>query len=305
MGAVDLLRVGLVGGGPWARAVHAPGLVAHAGTELTGIWTRRPSAAAELAAEFGTAAHADLDELLGRVDAVAFAVPPQVQGALAIRAAAAGTHLICEKPLAGTVGDARAVVAAVRAAGVHSSLMLTLRHAPAVRDWLAGMPAEPPGPDTVGSARWLSGALLGGPYAGSPWRAERGALLDVGPHLVDLLDAALGTVTGIDWAHHEEPDLWRFGLAHTGGARSTVTTSLRLPVDPSETEFTVFGGAGRHRLPGRVWNAQAGYAALLDELVAAVRGDGPPPPLDAAHGLRLQEILGAVALSAGAGTSQA
>lgn len=291
---MDLLRVGLVGGGPWARAVHAPGIVAHPGAVLTGAWTRRPEVAAELASEFGTVAHADLDELLEAVDAVAFAVPPQAQGVLALRAAAAGRHLICEKPLAETVDEARAVVAAVRDTGVLSSVVLTLRHAPDVREWLAGMPSTPPGADTVGSARWLSGALLGGPYAGSPWRAEKGALLDVGPHLVDLLDAALGPVTGVDWAHHDEPDLWRFGLLHTGGARSTVTASLRLPVDPSETEFAVFGAAGRHVLPGRAWDARACYAALLDELVAAVQGAGPPPALDAAHGLRLQEILGEV-----------
>jgi predicted dehydrogenase len=290
MVVVDVLRVGLVGGGPWARAVHAPGLVAHPGTALTGVWTRRPDAAAELATGFGTAAHTDLDELLDAVDAVAFAVPPRAQGALAVRAAAAGKHLICEKPLADTVDEAREVVAAVRRAGVLSSVVLTLRHAADVRGWLARMPATPPGRDTVGSARWLSGAVLGGPYAASPWRAEQGALLDVGPHLVDLLDAALGRVTGVEWAHRDEPDLWRFGLAHAGGARSTVTTSLRLPVDPSEVEFTVFGGAGRHRLPGRAWDAGASYAALLDELVAAARG-GPAPRLDAAHGLRLQEIL--------------
>jgi predicted dehydrogenase len=288
---VTVLRVGLVGGGPWAHAVHAPGLAAHPDVELTGVWTRRPDAAAELAAEFATVAHTELDALLDAVDAVALVVPPQAQGASALRAAAAGKHLILEKPLADTVDEARAVADAVSRAGVLSSMVLTLRHAPDVRDWLAGMPYNPPGADTVGSARWLSGALLGGPFAASPWRAERGALLDVGPHLVDLLDAALGPVTGVDWAHHEDPDLGRFGLSHAGGARSTVTASLRLPVDPTETEFTVFGGAGRHRLAGRAWDAGASYAALLDELVAAARGAGPPPALDAAHGLRLQEIL--------------
>ena len=291
------LRVGLVGGGPWARTVHAPGLAGHPDIELGGVWTRRPDAAAELAAEFATVAHPDLDELLEAVDAVALVVPPRAQAALALRAAAAGRHLILEKPVAETVDEARAVVEAMGRTGVLSSMVLTLRHAPDVRDRLAGMPSTPPGADTAGSARWLSGALLGGPYAASPWRAERGALLDVGPHIVDLLDAALGPVTRVDWAHHEDPDLWRFGLAHTGGAHSTVTASLRLPVDPTETEFTVFGGAGRHRLAGRAWDAGASYAALLDELVAAVRGAGPPPALDAARGLRLQEILDEVRAS--------
>jgi predicted dehydrogenase len=287
--------VGLVGGGPWARRVHGPALVAHPGTELAGVWTRRPEVAAELAGELGGRAAASFDELLDGVDAVAFAVPPRVQGELAVRTAAAGKHLICEKPLAADLDSARAVVAA--AAGVTSALVLTLRYDPEISGWLSGIPRGA-GPDTVGSVRWLSGSLLGGPYATSTWRAEHGALLDLGPHVIDLLDAALGPVTGVDWAHHEEPDLCRFGLRHDGGAHSTVTVSLRLPVDPSEIELTAFGGVGRHRLGFGGADAPTCYARLLDGFVAAVHG-GPPVALDAAHGLRLQEIVDEVRRTAG------
>jgi predicted dehydrogenase len=271
--------------------VHGPVLAAHPDVEISAIWTRRAEAAHELAARFGARPHTELDALLDNVDAVAFAVPPHVQGPLAVRAAAAGKHLICEKPLAGSVEEARAVVAAVREAGVLSTMVLTMRYAPAVREWLAGMPEPPAGPDTVAVARWLSGSLLGGPYSGSAWRAEHGALLDLGPHVIDLLEAALGPVTEVPWAHHDEPDLWRFGFVHAGGAQSTVALSMRLPVDPSEVELLVLGGAGRHRLPGRSSEPDSCYAALLDEFVAAVTGSGPPPVLDVARGLRLQELI--------------
>lgn len=291
MGAVDQLRVGLVGGGPWARKVHGPGLATHPATEITAVWARRPEVAGELAAEFGGRACDRLDDLLDDVEMVAFAVPPHVQAELAVRAAAAGRHLICEKPLAGSVEDARAVVTAVQRAGVHSSMVLTLRHAPAVREWLAGLPSTPAGPGTVASARWLSGALLGGPYSASPWRIEHGALLDVGPHVIDLLEAAVGPVGSVGWAHHDEPDLWRFGLVHEGGARSTVTMSTRLPIDPTETEFAVFGPGVSHRLAGRSADAPMCYVALLDELVAAVAGTGPAPALGVERGLRLQELI--------------
>jgi predicted dehydrogenase len=291
---MDRLRVGLVGGGPWARTVHGPGLAAHPGAEVAAVWTRRPEVAQELAAEYGARAFLDLEMLFDAVDAVALAVPPHVQSRIALCAAAAGKHLICEKPLAGTVEEARSVVEAVTRARVHSTLMLTMRHAPAVRDFLDEMPVEPAGADTVASARWLSGSLLGGPYSLSAWRAEHGALFDLGPHVIDLLDVAVGPVVSVRWAHLDEPDLWRFGLAHAGGAQSTVTLSARLPVDPSEIEFTVFGGAGRHRLTGRGGDPSASYAALLDELVAAVDGSGPPPALDVARGLHLQEVVEAV-----------
>lgn len=288
---MDHLRIGLVGGGPWSRRVHGPALAAHPRVDLAAVWARRPEVTAELASAYGARGCPSFDDLLGTVDAVALAVPPQVQCGLAVRAAAAGRHLICEKPLAGNVADARAVVEAVRAAGVHSSMMLTLRHDVAIRNWLGGLPPGPAGVDTVGSVRWLSGALLGGPYAGSGWRAEHGALLDIGPHAIDLLDAALGPVTGVGWAHHDEPDLWRFGLDHAGGAHSSLTLSLRLPVDPTEIEFTVLGAAGVHRLTERAADARTSFTRLLDELVAAMDGSGPAPALDAAHGLRLQEIV--------------
>jgi predicted dehydrogenase len=293
---VSQLRVGLVGAGPWARRVHGPALALHPLTTLAAVWARRRPAAEEMAAEFGGRVHERFTDLLEDVDAVAFAVPPEVQAALAVRAATAGRHLICEKPLAGTVEDARAVARVVEQAGVRSAMVLTLRFDSVVQEWLAGV-AAPAGPDTVGSARWLSGSLLGGPYASSSWRAEHGALLDIGPHVVDLLDTALGRVTGVDWAHHEEPDLWRFGLTHAAGARSSVTVSLRLPVDPSEVEFAVFGGAGRHRLAGRSVDAVACYTRLLDAFTgAASDGDAASLP-DVARGLALQEIVEQVRLA--------
>jgi hypothetical protein len=112
--------------------------------------------------------------------------------------------------------------------------------------------------------------------------------------VIDLLDAAVGPVCAVPWARYDEPDLWRFGLLHSGGAQSTATLSMRVPVDPSEIEFIVFGGAGRHRLAGRGADAATCYAALIDELVAALDGSGPPPALDVARGLRVQELVEAV-----------
>ncbi len=287
---MERLRIGLVGAGPWARRVHMPAITAHPRTTLTGVWSRRRGSAQELATEAGGQVYDRVADLFDDVDAVAFAVPPRVQAELATAAAAAGCHVILEKPLADSLAGARAV-AAVAAAAVCSTTMLTLRFDPVIRDWLAGLPDAPAGPDTIGSARWLSGALLGGPYAGSAWRAEHGALLDVGPHVIDLLDAALGAVTGVEWVHRAEPDVWRFGLVHAGGARSTTTVSSRLPVDPSEVEIAVFGGAGRHVLTSKPADARACYGVLLDEFCAAVAGGRTGGRCDAARALHVQEII--------------
>ncbi|MCE3555593.1 Gfo/Idh/MocA family oxidoreductase [Pseudonocardia sp. RS11V-5] len=288
---MDQLRVGLVGGGPWARSVHAPALAAHPGVELAGVWTRRPEPAREIVAQHGGTAFAEVEELFEAVDAVAFAVPPAVQGALVPAAAARGKHLILDKPLADTLPAAERAAAAVAEAGVCSTTVFTLRFHPPVRAWLAGLPDGPADADTTATARWLSGALLGGPYAASAWRAERGALLDIGPHLVDLLDAALGEVVDVEFAHVGEPDLWRVGLRHVGGARSTLTLSLALPVDPTEMEVTAFGSIGRHVLTERPADATASYAVLLDELLKAVATGLVDGPHTAARSLHVQRVL--------------
>ena len=83
-----------MGAGPWAERFHAPMLAGAADLELVAVWARRRAAAEELAGRFGASATEALDDLLDRCDVVAFAVPPDVQADLALRAAEAG-RLCC------------------------------------------------------------------------------------------------------------------------------------------------------------------------------------------------------------------
>ncbi|GAY10894.1 Gfo/Idh/MocA family protein [Pseudonocardia sp. N23] len=297
---MDRLRMGLVGAGPWATTVHAAAIEAHPAAELAGVWARRPEAAAEVAQGTSARVHTSLDDLLADVDAVAFAVPPAVQGELAPRAVAAGKHVVLEKPLADDLATAERVAQAVADAGVVSTVVLTLRFDATVRAWVASLPEGPAGPDTVGVGRWFSGALLGGPFAGSAWRGRHGALLDVGPHVIDLLDAALGPVTGVDRAHRDgDTGLWTFGLAHAGGARSSVAMSLTVAIDPTEFEIGMFGSAGRHVLTSRPDDATVPYTTLLDEFVADIAAGRTDGPCSAARGLHLQRVTEQVAAAAG------
>lgn len=298
------MRIGLVGAGPWARTVHAPAIAGHRRWTPAGVWARRPEAAAEVAAITGGPVHATFDDLVDACDAVAFAVPPQAQGELVPVAAAAGRHLVLEKPLAADLAAAERAATAIADAGVCSATVLTLRFDPAIRAWLDAVPEGPHGPGTVGTARWLSGALLGGPFASSQWRAEHGALLDVGPHVIDLLDAALGPVTGVEQARRDEPDLWRIGLLHSGGARSSLVLSLRTPVEPTDFEIAITGGLGpdgrgRTALDSRPADAVACYASLLDDLADAVEAGDPRLPVDAARALHLQRIVDEIVRAAG------
>jgi len=107
------VRFGLLGTGYWAAETHAAALVAAPGTELAAVWGRDPAKAASVADRYGIRPYDDVDELIAAVDAVAIALPPQVQAPLAARAARAGKHLFLDKPLALTVAAADEVVAAV------------------------------------------------------------------------------------------------------------------------------------------------------------------------------------------------
>jgi len=80
------MRFGLVGTGPWAELAHGPGLVAAEGVELVGVWGRSLSRADPLAQTLGVTAYDDYAALLADVEAVAFAVPPDVQAELALEA---------------------------------------------------------------------------------------------------------------------------------------------------------------------------------------------------------------------------
>lgn len=274
--------MGLVGAGPWARFVHAPVLGVGPETTLAGVWARRPEAAAELAAAHGTSSFSSFDALLDGSDAVAFAVPPAVQAALAPRAAAAGKPLLLEKPLAADVPGAERVAAAVSDAEVPTLLVLTYRFQPAVTAWLAAARAAAP---VAGRAWFVSGGFLGGPFA-TPWRREHGALLDLGPHVLDLLEGALGPIVRVRAAGGDVHGVVSVLVEHESGAVSDLVVSGAVP-GPSQTGIEVYGPAGTSSLDARVTARDDGELRRRFAAVAA----GEPTSLDAAHGLHLQRLV--------------
>jgi predicted dehydrogenase len=278
------VAVGLVGAGPWAGMVHAPALAAGPDTRLAGVWARRPEASAELAAEHGAPSFADIEELFDSCEAVAFSVPPDVQAELAMRAAQAGKAVLLEKPLAMDLEGARRLADAIGEAGVASQMVFTMRYTGAARTFLQ----QVRGLDAFGGyGSFVSSVLSGGPFA-TPWRLERGALLDLGPHIVDLLDAALGRVVGV--RAHGDPLRWvGLMLEHEGGAVSEASVSMAGAGDLPPARIEVYGRHGHALLDWSTVGDDA-FATMVAEFASTVRSGGGHP-LDAQHGLRIQEIL--------------
>ncbi|RII17101.1 putative oxidoreductase YdgJ [Streptomyces sp. YIM 130001] len=284
-------RVGLFGTGSWAQRVHGPALAAHPGVELTGVWGRRPEAAGALAETLSTRAYPTPDALIEDVDAVAVALPPDVQAPIAARAARAGRHLLLDKPVATTVGHAREVVDAAASGGAASVVFLTLRFSSAVRPWLAEQALRDDW--FTAHAAWLGSIYAHdaeGPAVDSPWRHEKGALWDVGPHALSVLLPVLGDVTAVTAAGGPE-DTTHLILRHTSGASSTATLSLTAPSKAGGVDVELRGTGGVERLP-ETWGDGPvdAYARAVDALLAAA-ASGEPDPCDVRLGLRITEIL--------------
>lgn len=283
------MRFGLIGTGTWARQVHGPALAAAPGVDLVGVWGRSPERAAAFASELGVASYDDSDALFADVDAVAFAVPPDVQAGLAVAAARAGCHLLLEKPVALEPAPATALGEAVAAAGVRSVVFHTDRFIPASRAWFDAVRER--GGWRGGWIRWFSALQEpGNEFGRSPWRRERGALWDIGPHAMSHLTAALGPIEAVR-ATGGPADLVVLVLTHASGATSTATMSLFAPPAAAGFEAAVWGDDGVLSMPPRPDDAVLdAYVVAVAELVDSVRTD-QPHPLDVSFGVHVVDLL--------------
>jgi predicted dehydrogenase len=253
------------------------------------VWGRSHDKAEALAGSLRVGAYADYDALLADVDAVAFAVPPDVQVELALVAARAGKHVLLEKPVALDVDDARALRDALTGAGVASVVFFTDRFVEQSRAWF----------DEVGATsgwrggwlRWFSALQQGdNPFGASPWRQQRGALWDTGPHALSTLGAALGPIASLT-AVGGAGDLVTLVLGHQSGATSIVSLSQFAPPAAAGFEAAVWGEAGLSHMPPRPEGSLSDpYAVAADELVAAAT-TGEAQAVDVGFGTRVVELL--------------
>jgi predicted dehydrogenase len=280
------LRFGLVGTGDWARNTHAAALASTGGVEFAAVWGRNPAAAEALAAEYGATAFSELAEFLDAVDAVAFAVPPDVQSGIAARAASAGKHLLLEKPIATDPAAAEALADAVQASGVASVVFLTARFLPEVRAWLGEVRDR--GGWQGGSAYWLG---TDRDWARrSPWRHAKGGLWDLGPHVVSLFWECLGPVAAVT-ADSGQRDIVHLVLHHGSGVTSTATLTMTAPPAAAGFDLSLWGTAGQTAIPSRNWAATDALRVAIRELTENARAGRSRHPCDVWFGRDVGRVL--------------
>jgi predicted dehydrogenase len=137
------------------------------------------------------------------IDVVSVAVANSMHREVVEALLAAGKHVLCEKPLAPSVEDAKAMVAAAEAADTHAGIGFTFRRAPGInairQQVLEG---------DIGQVRHFNGRYWCD-YAQEPgrpisWRYKggpgSGALADIGSHLIDLAEYLCGPMTSVGGA---------------------------------------------------------------------------------------------------------
>lgn len=283
---------------------------------------------AALAAELGVAYVDSYDEAFAwKPDAVIVTAENARHRDLVLRAADAGVHVLCEKPLATSVDDAVAMRAACDAAGVTLMVAYPVRFAPEFRDALAQIRSG-----ALGRVLGVTGINNGKLPADRAWFTDQdlaggGALVDHVVHCADLLDELLGeraesvraVSNGILYADHDL-QVETGGMVtvrYPNGVIATIDCSWSWPVssptwggltlqivtDTATLTVSPFAkGIAGHDAAGETW-APTGPdldALLLKEFVAALRENRRPQP-DAGVGVRTVEIVKAAQASAAAG----
>ena len=188
-------RIGVIGCGLIARRTHLPAYAASDDAELVAVCSGSRASAESAAAEFGVRrVHDDWRALIAdpEIDAVDICAPNVLHAPIAIAASWAGKHVLVEKPMALSLAEADAMIAAAREAGRVLMVAHNLRYQPVyeaikriVADGLIGRPLAARGVFMHAGPDEFWGAT-------SDWfwqeqTAGGGALLDMGIHMIDLL----------------------------------------------------------------------------------------------------------------------
>lgn len=243
------MRVGIAGVG-FMGSTHAAGW-AETEAQMVGLVAETVQEAQPLAAQYGLKVYPDLARMLPEVDVVDICTPTHLHHEMTLQAAAAGKHVVCEKPLARTIQQAREMVSACQKAGVHLLVAHVVRFFPEyalakslVADGQVGKPGvlrlargsyRPKKP--VGNwfldeeksggilmdlmihdfdyARWIAGEVAS-VFARKVSAAHAGASVDYGLVILKHLDGALSHIAGA-WAYPPPTFRTHIEIAGDGG----------------------------------------------------------------------------------------
>ncbi len=293
---VPPLRFGILGAANIARQ-FTRGVAGSALVAVAAVASRKAETARAFADELGIPhAHASYEALLAdpQIEAVYIPLPNDLHAEWAVKACAAGKHVLCEKPLAVRVVDAQAMLAAARTHGVHLAEAYPYMSQPQtlkLREWLAA--------GAIGRVQMISAAFgfrLVAPD-GTPLidatnirlLPERGggALLDAGTYAMSLARIAAGerptrvqatmrrTRTGVDQTVAATLEFPSGAIAQVSCSLATAFHRHAVIIGETgviETAYSNHAPAGATTLSLRIKRGAAGTVPF--ETVEVPAGDG-------------------------------
>jgi predicted dehydrogenase len=248
------LRIALVGAGAIMRLSHAPTILRSSEAELVAIFDRDGNRAEALARDFEISRHTNnLQTILDAtdIDAVIVATPNAVHPEAVLAAAAAGKHVLCEKPLAIEIASARAMVEACEKASVILQVGFNQRY------WVqvqiaktlieSGFIGEIHALRSVCSERWNVYPATTR-YRYDLAQSGGATIIDLTVHRIDLVRYLIGDLTAVfaELAHSVLPDkvddnVWLLGR-FASGARACLSSDRYSPAIGDGTDL--YGSEG-------------------------------------------------------------
>lgn len=243
------MKIGIVGSGFMGRT-HADAW-AKLPVEFVGICSADLQRAETLAKQYNTKAFASLDDLLKQVDVIDICTPTHLHRDMVLKAASFGTQIVCEKPLARTVAQAREMIDACKKADVHLLVAHVLRFSPEYVQAKAVVERGEIG--KVAVQRYTRCSALPN-WAADNWLMDMeksgGMLLDLMIHDFDYARWIAGDVESVFAkslrGQHVDTneDYALVMLTHKNGAITNVEGGWAYPKGMFRTAFEIAGDAG-------------------------------------------------------------
>jgi glucose-fructose oxidoreductase len=305
------VRFAVIGQGPFAQTTLLPAFANARRAQLTAIFTDDETRLAALRRKYRVEhalPYTQLDEFLrsGAVEAVYIAVPNNLHAELTERAAAAGVHVLCEKPIASSSAHAERMIAACGRARVKLMIAYRSHFEQATRAAVKILRSG-----KIGDPRYLS-AIFSQQLTAGNRRARRGHA--GGP----LRDLGITCINAARTLFQDEPiEATAMSGTRAGDRRfreidEQVSALLKFPGDrlahitcsfgaADLASCTVLGTKGRLRLEPAFDRPDLALTPEIDELAACIR-EGRDPEPSGREGLADLRVIEAIEVSARSGT---
>ena len=268
------IRWGVLGSGGIARRRTIPeGIMAAHNAELVAVFDTDLDVNKEVAQQFGAAGCGTEEELLAsECDAVYIATPANCHCRQVARAAQAGKHVLCEKPLGMSVAEGEQALAACREHGVKLGTGFMMRFLAQHQEALRLIREGRLGTMVYGRAQlscWYP--PIEGVWRQDPETGGGGSLMDLGGHCIDLLEMFFGPakkvccLTGNLVQDYASEDTAVVALEFASGAKATVDTLFNVPDASSRNRLELYGSQGSILAEGTIGQGEAGTMTAVLE----------------------------------------